>query len=195
MRKVIVSMNITLDGFIAGPDDELDWHFNYWDDEMTRCFSEQLSETDTIILGRVTYSAMAGFWSLKSKDLSMPREDLAFAEMMNSHTKVVFTKTLTQPAWHNSHFIKDSLKKTVLTLKRQPGKHMIVYGSGLLVSSLMKLGLVDEYILWLHPVLLGRGISFFKKQGHPPDLKLLRTRTFNSGVVALYYKTGHATYA
>ena len=87
-------MNVTLDGFMAGPDCELDWHFNYWNEEMAKCAGEQLSNADTILLGRITYKAMARFWPSKMKDLLGPRHDIAFASMINSYQKVVFSKTL-----------------------------------------------------------------------------------------------------
>jgi dihydrofolate reductase len=193
MRKVIVSMNVTLDGFMAGPDCELDWHFNYWNEEMAKCAGEQLSNADTILLGRITYKAMARFWPSKMKDLLGPRQDIAFASMINNYQKVVFSKTMknTDPVvtgWNNSRLAKETISKEIMNLKQQPGKDMIIYGSGSIVSTLMRLNLVDEYILWLHPVVLGRGKLLFKSTGTRPVLKLLKTKTFSSGVVILYYK-------
>jgi dihydrofolate reductase len=148
MRKVIVSMNITLDGFMAGPDCELDWHFNYWNEEMAKCAGQQLSNADTIILGRITYKAMARFWPSKMKDLLGPRQDIAFASMINSYQKVVFSKTMknTDPVvtgWNNSRLAKETISKEIMNLKQQPGKDMIIYGSGSIVSTLMRLNLVD----------------------------------------------------
>jgi dihydrofolate reductase len=187
MRKLIVSMNVTLDGFMAGPNCELDWHFNYWNEEMARCAGEQLSEADTILLGRVTYNAMAKYWPSKLTDLLCPKEDIVFADMINSCRKVVFSKTLQDTTWHNSRLVKQSIKKEVTTLKQQPGKDMIIYGSGSIVAALTRLNLIDEYILWLHPVVLGKGKMLFKNGNATPYLKLKKTREFNTGVVILYY--------
>ena len=99
MRKVIVSMNVTLDGFMAGPNCELDWHFSFWNEEMAEYASEQLSHADTILLGRITYKAMAKYWPSMAMDLSYPREDIAFAGMMNSYKKIVFSNTLNEVHW------------------------------------------------------------------------------------------------
>src|SRR5688572_29446129 len=95
MRKVIASINVSLDNYMSGPNCELDWHFQRWGPDLALSFCQQLSTADTILLGRVTYCAMALYWPQKAQDLSFPREDIAFADMMNNHTKVVFTKTLT----------------------------------------------------------------------------------------------------
>jgi dihydrofolate reductase len=187
MRKIIVSMNVTLDGYMAGRNCELDWHFNYWNEEMAEHACHQLSKTDTILLGRVTYQAMAQYWPYQSLNLLFPREQIAFADMMNSHLKIVFSKTLEGTQWNNSRLVKKNLANEISKLKRQPGKDMIIYGSGSLVSSLMQSGLIDEYELWVHPVLLGKGKSLFKGLEETHTLRLLKTRSFNSGVIILYY--------
>ncbi|MVT40718.1 dihydrofolate reductase [Chitinophaga oryziterrae] len=185
MRKVVLSMNVTLDGFIAGPNCELDWHFERWGADMAHSLCEQLSRADTIILGRVTYSAMAGYWPNRAADMSFPREDLAFAEMMNRYEKVVFSRSMDTPVWNNSRFVKGNTGKEILQLKQQTGKDIIIYGSGKLVNSLMQLNLIDEYLLWVHPVILGKGKPLFKDR---INMKLMKLKTFDSGVVILYYK-------
>ena len=164
-------MNVTLDGFMAGPNCELDWHFNYWDEEMARHAGEQLSKADTILLGRVTYNAMAKYWPSKMMDLLCPREDVAFAYMINGCQKVVFSKTLQHTTWNNSRLAKENIRKEIIKLKQQPGKDMIVYGSGSIVSALTRFGLIDEYILWLHPVVLGKGKMLFKNANPVLDRK------------------------
>src|SRR4051812_6568335 len=185
MRKVVLSMNITLDGFIAGPNCELDWHFERWGADMALSLCEQLSKADTIILGRVTYNAMAKYWPSRAADMSFPREDLAFAEMMNRYEKVVFSRSMDTPVWNNSRFVKGNTGKEILQLKQQAGKDIIIYGSGKLVSSLMQLNLIDEYLLWVHPVILGKGKPLFKDK---INMKLMNLKTFDSGVVILSYK-------
>jgi dihydrofolate reductase len=173
---------------MSGPNCELDWHFERWGPDLAQAFGEQLSKADTILLGRVTYCAMARYWPQKSQDLSYPREDIAFADMMNNYTKVVFTNTLAYPVWDNSILVKGNLKKEILKLKKQKGKDIIIYGSGKLIASLVKLGLIDEYVLWVHPVVLGEGKPLFKYVTDIMDMKLVQTTAFSSGVVMLCYQ-------
>jgi len=191
MRKLIVSMNTTLDGFLSGPDCELDWHFKCWTEEMAEAACEQLSKADTILLGRVTYCAMARYWPSKAADLSFAREDIAFADMMNTYTKIVFSKTLPFPEWNNSRLVRGHLAKEIACLKQQRGRDIITYGSGSLVTALMQLDLIDEYQIWVHPVLLGKGRPFFSLQD-TLSMRLFDTKTFRSGVVLLWYKPLHA---
>jgi len=188
MRKVVASINVTLDSYMSGPNCELDWHFEKWGPDLAQSFCEQLSHADTILLGRVTYSAMARYWPQKAQDLSFPREDIAFADMMNNYTKVVFSNTLTSSAWINSKLIKGNLKKEVQNLKKQRGKDIIIYGSGKLIASMVELDLIDEYVLWVHPVLLGQGKPLFKYLPDTMNMKLVKTTTYRSGVVMLCYR-------
>lgn len=188
MRKLIVSMNVTLDGFMAGPNCELDWHFKLWDVEMMETLSEQLFAADTILLGRVTYNAMARFWPMKAKDLSGTKADIAFAEMMNKYTKIVVSKTLQEATWGNSKLIKNNLVKEVTKLKNEEGRDVIIFGSGKLSSALIKASLVDEYSIWVHPVILGKGKPFFRKMQESLNIELAATQIFKSGVVILNYR-------
>src|SRR5688572_2547821 len=118
MRKIIVSMNVTLDGFMAGPNCELDWHFQNWSADMAESACIQLSQADTIILGRVTYTAMARYWPTKLLDLTFAREDIDFAEMMNNYTKIVFSKTLQSLSWSNSKLASGDLEDEIGKLKQ-----------------------------------------------------------------------------
>ncbi|MEJ7681862.1 MAG: dihydrofolate reductase family protein [Segetibacter sp.] len=189
MRKIIVSMNVTLDGFMAGPDCELDWHFKCWTKDMGEALCRQLSQADTILLGRITYSAMAKYWPSKINDPSLRGEDFAFADMMNNYFKIVFSGTLTNPVWNNSKPVNGNFKDEITALKKQPGKDMIVYGSGKLVNALMHFSLVDEYQLWVHPVILGKGKLLFSHLHERLDIKLVNSKTFSSGVILLHYQT------
>ena len=180
-------MNITLDGFMSGPNCELDWHFQSWTEEMAECLCEELSKADTILLGRVTYGAMARYWPSQAMNPSYPREDIAFVEMMNNYPKIVFSKTLATTEWNNSRLVKGNISNEIIKLKKKPGKNMIIYGSGRIVSVLAKLNLIDEYVLWIHPVILGKGKPLFKSDSKL-NLELIRTKTFRKGVVILYYQ-------
>jgi dihydrofolate reductase len=181
-------MNITLDGFMSGPDCELDWHFKSWNGEMADVAAEQLSKADTILLGRITYRAMARYWPMQSINILTPRGDIAFADMMNNYAKIVFTKTLKKPEWNNSRIINRDIESEVEQMKKEQGKDMIIYGSGQIVSALMKANLVDEFHIWVHPVIIGKGKTLFRDLTKDLRLELFRTKRFSSGVVLFYYE-------
>jgi dihydrofolate reductase len=187
MRKLIVSMNLSLDGYLSGPGGELDWHFNIWNEEMGQKILELLEKTDTIILGRLTYEVMAKYWTVKPLEQNFPRQDLAIADKMNHYSKVVFSKTKKESLWNHSTFVTGIPQEEINLLKRQKGKDMILYGSGSLVSTLIRSGIVDEYHLWIHPVILGSGNPIFKDMQKPMKLILKESVRFESGVVANYY--------
>lgn len=188
MRKIIVSINVTLDGFMAGPHGELDWHFPLWNEEMASFAYEQLSMMDSILLGRVTYQAMASYWPYEANNTAHGRLEYAYAHMMNNYVKVVFSKTLRTVEWRNTRLVKKDIGKEVMAMKQQPGMDMIIFGSGSIVSRLMELDLIDEYVLWIHPVTLGEGMPLFRQLRDRQALKLLRARAFSSGVVILCYE-------
>lgn len=175
-------MNVTLDGFISGPGGELDWHFPFWNEEMSQCACEQLSTMDTILIGRVTYQFMSNYWPAVSAG--------RFADMMNNYHKIIFSTSMQKAAWNNSRVVKENIDLEICRLQHQPGKNIIVYGSGSLVSNLIRLNMVDEYRIWVHPVLIGRGNALFKNLPNRMTLQLLRTKTFGSGVILLYYQAG-----
>jgi dihydrofolate reductase len=188
MRKLIVSMNVTLDGFMSGQNGELDWHFENWSSDMAASLTQDLGKADTIILGRVTYLAMASYWPKKVACLSFPRQDFTYAEMMNSYKKFVVSKTIERTNWSNTRVLNGNISQEIWKLKKLPGKNMIIYGSGKLVTALMHENVIDEYILWIHPVLLGKGKSFFTEVNDKVNLQLTERKSYLSGVVALRYK-------
>ena len=179
MRRVIVSVNMTLDGYLSDPDGGLDWHFPFWNEEMSACAAGQLACMDTIVIGRVTYQAMAAYWP------AAPRS--GFADMMNNHAKVVFSGTLQQADWQNTRVAR-WIQPEISRLKASPGKDIIVYGSSSIVRKLTQLDLVDEYRIWMHPVAIGQGTALFNCLPATIDLKLIRTKTFGTGVIVLYYQ-------
>lgn len=182
MRKIIVSNYITLDGFFAGPNGEFDWFV--WDDETAEYAKGLLTSIDTILFGRVTYELMAGYWPTASP----PAEDPIIIDAMNNLPKIVFSKTLDKVAWKNSRLVKGDIAEEISKLKQQPGKDMVIYGSGSIVTTLARLGLIDEYRIFVNPVVLGSGKPQFKGIKDRLNLKLLTTKTFNCGVVLLHYQ-------
>lgn len=188
MRKVILSTNVTLDGYMAGPNGELDWHFKNWNEKMAEYAFGQLTMIDTILVGRVTYESMAGYWPEAEANPKGTKIDTEFAKRMNALPKVVFSKTLKQPGWNNSRVVNDNIKDEITMLKQKPGKDMIIWGGVRIVSTFIKLGLIDEYRIFVAPVVLGSGLPLFKNTNDSFNLKLLRTRAFSNGVILLNYQ-------
>lgn len=187
MRKLIVSMNLSLNGCMAGPDGGLQWHHNHWSEDMALAITQQLADAGTILLGRTTYLAMAPHWRADIGNGYGARQDMDFAEMMRGHTKVVVSGTLAATGcWPNTELINGDLAHKVAALKRRPGKNIIVYGSGRLVDALARLGLIDEYRLWLHPVIIGVGRPLFSKM--QANLMFTGMQVFDTGVVLMCYR-------
>jgi dihydrofolate reductase len=182
MRKVILSNLVTLDGFFAGPNGELDWFIV--DEEFNEYANELLRNVDTLLFGRVTYQLMADYWPSSSATT----DDPIIADRMNNLPKIVFSKTLQNVEWKNTRLIKENIAEEISKMKQQPGKDMVIFGSGSIVSTFMQLGLIDEYRIIVNPVVLGNGKPLFKGIKDKHNLKLLKTRVFGSGVVILYYQ-------
>ena len=187
MRKLIVSMNVTIDGFVAGPDGGLSWHFDRWTQEMCHVQCEHLSKVDTILLGRNTYNVMAPYWMAAKSDISYARDDIAFAHLMNSRQKIVVSDTVDELTWENSKRMTGNLIGEVTRLKNMPGRDIITYGSIKLVTELLKSELTDSHLLWLHPVLLEKGRRLFDKNSALVNMHLRDIKQFGSGVVLLKY--------
>jgi len=186
MRKVILSNLVTLDGFFAGPNGELDWHIV--DGEIKEYAIDLLSKVDALLFGRVTYQLMADYWPAAATNPSTPKSDLEIADKMNNLPKIVFSKTLQEVKWNNSRLAKDNIAEEISKMKQQPGKDMVIFGSGSIVSTLMQHGLIDEYRIIVNPIVLGNGNPLFKGINDKHNLKLLKTKVLGSGVVILYYE-------
>ena len=182
MRKIIVSNLVTVDGYFAGSNGEIDWHLV--DKEFNEYAAEMLNSVDTLLFGKTTYDLMAGFWPTKNAIA----EPSVIAEAMNSLPKIVFSKTLSHADWNNTKVIKEIDPEEIKKMKQQPGKDMVILGSGTIVDQFTNLGLIDEYRLIVNPVILGKGKPLFKDIDHKIKLKLLKTKTFSSGNVLLYYQ-------
>jgi dihydrofolate reductase len=184
MRKLSVFMMVSLDGYYEGPKKEIDWH--NVDAEFNEFAAEQLDAMDTILFGRVTYQMMAGYWPT----VEGIHDDPIIAGKMNRFPKLVFSKTLREVEWNNSKLISDDIPNEVLKLKQQSGKDLVIFGSGILVTSLSNLGLMDEYRIMVNPVVLGGGTPLFHGINERLRLRLLSTRTFRNGNVLLTYQPG-----
>jgi dihydrofolate reductase len=178
MGKVIVSNLVSLDGFFEGPNKGLDWHVV--DEEFFTYAKEMLRDADTLVFGRVTYELMAAYWP------TAPRDEIA--DQMNKLPKIVFSKTLHKVEWNHTRLIRNNVKEEISKLKQQAGKDIVVLGSASVASSLLKLGLVDEYRVILNPILIGGGKPLFAGITERIRLKLLGTKVFSSGVALLRYQ-------
>jgi dihydrofolate reductase len=184
MRKVIYSPMVSLDGMINGPNRELDWHII--DEELHRFVNEQQRAVDTHLYGRRMYEAMI-YWETADQDLSQPDHVLEFARIWKQIRKIVFSKTL-ERVQGNTRLVREDIAEEITKLKAQPGKDMLIGGASI-ASSAMRLGLIDEYRLFVHPVVVGGGTPIFPALGDPIKLRLVETHTFGSGVVYLCYRT------
>jgi len=184
MRKVIFFMLTSVDGFFEGAGHNIDWH--NVDEEFNEFANEQLSSTDMLLFGRVTYELMASYWPTEQAKADDPE----VAGAMNALPKVVVSTTLDKADWENTRLIKDNVAEEVGKLKQQAGKDMIVMGSSDLAVSLAEMGLVDEFRIMVNPVVLGAGKPVFSGIQGRMNLKLLKARTFGNGNVLLYYAPG-----
>jgi dihydrofolate reductase len=182
-RKLIYSMGVSLDGFIAAPDGDIDWGAP--DEELHRFHNQQTRELGAHLCGRRLYEVMA-YWETTDENSSIPDHALEFARIWKNLPKIVFSKTL-EKVEGNARLVRDGVAEEVATLKEKPGKDLAVGGAGL-ASTLTKLGLIDEYRLFVSPVVLGGGTPYFPALDERIDLELVETRTFGSRVVYVRYR-------
>jgi len=182
MRKVILFNMVTLDGFFAGPNGEIDWH--HVDEEFNEFAIAQLNSANGLLFGRVTYQLMASYWPT---DMART-DDPVVADKMNTLPKIVFSRTLNQADWNNTRLVKGNAAEEISKLKQQPGRDWLLFGSADLASTLTHFGLIDEYRLMVNPVVLGSGQPLFKDIEDRLNLKLINTKTFRNGNVLLCYQ-------
>ena len=183
MRKVIYSMSVSLDGFVAGPGGEIDWGAP--DEELHRFHNDRVRETGVHLLGRRLYEVMT-YWETAEENPSALDYELEFARIWKALPKVVFSTTLDNVEG-NATLLRDGVAQEVAKLKEEPGGDLAVGGAGL-ASTLMKLHLIDEYRPFIIPVVLGGGTPYFSALDERINLELVETRTFGSRVVYLRYR-------
>ncbi|HZV13163.1 MAG TPA: dihydrofolate reductase family protein [Candidatus Kapabacteria bacterium] len=180
MRKLIAAINMTLDGFCdhtaVTPDEEIHQHYN-----------ELLRNADTLLFGRITYQLMESSWPAVVKNPTGNKPFDEFAVLIDNISKIVFSRTLKNVDWENTTLKKEIITEEVLELKQQTGKNLVV-GSPSLIVTFTQLGVIDEYQLCVHPVVIGRGLPLFKNIKDRVDLELLKIKTFGCGAVILYYE-------
>ncbi|MFI9586617.1 dihydrofolate reductase family protein [Streptomyces sp. NPDC052236] len=184
MRKIILMMSLSLDGFMEGPNREIDWHLV--DDELHRHFNEESRKMGAFLDGRVTYELMADFWPTADTDPSSTEPMVEFAGIWRDMPKFVFSRTLERADW-NTTIVRDVVVEDIMALKAQPGGDLALGGADL-AATFMRHDLIDEYHLYVHPVVIGRGKPLFQPSDRRIDLRLAETRTFGNGVVLLRYE-------
>ncbi|MEJ5960768.1 dihydrofolate reductase family protein [Pedobacter immunditicola] len=179
MRKLIAAINMTIDGFC-------DHTAGIADEELHQHYADLLDNADAILYGRITFQLMEYWRTVVKNPTGTPSTD-EFAVVMDKITKIVFSRTLKNVEWESARLANRDLEEEVLELKQQPGKDILV-GSPSLIVALTQLGLIDQYQLCVHPVILGKGLTLFKNINDKITLKLLKTKSFSSGAIILYYE-------
>jgi dihydrofolate reductase len=180
MRKLKLQVQMTVDGYIAGTNGEMDWTARDWDDELKKYVAEITEPVDCIVLGRKLAQGFIPHWA------SHPEEE--GADIFNTTKKVVFTKTLGRSQWDNTVLAKGDLVDEITKLKKQDGKDIIAYGGATFVSALIKHGLIDEFHLFINPTAIGNGMSIFKELDRKQNLTFVKSTSFDCGIVVLNYQ-------
>jgi dihydrofolate reductase len=178
MRKITSGLFISLDGVVEAPET---WHFPYFSDEMGTVVNSNIEASDTMLLGRNTYQAFAGFWPQQGSDVQL-------ADHMNSVPKLVVSHTLTTADWANSTIVGGDVNAALTAMKDQPGKNIAIVGSPTLVRTLLRDGVLDELDLLVHPIVVGKGARLFPDGTEKIGLELVSSETFKSGVLRLVYR-------
>jgi len=182
---------MSIDGYIAGPNGEMDWMVWQLDDKFKNYVSELTELVDTIILGRKMTDGFISYWSdvmTKPDDPSSLDRSHAFAKKMIETPKVVFTKTLKKSPWSNTDIATGDLTDEITKLKSMKGKDIIVYGGASFDSSLIRAGLIDEFHLFIDPVAIGNGMTIFKDLNEIQKFNLVKSVPFDCGIIGLQYE-------
>lgn len=186
MRKLKLQVQMSIDGFIAGNNGEMDWMIWNWDDEIKKYVRELTEPIDCIIMGKNLAIGFIPYWGKVASnpdDLQYP-----FGKKMTDTHKVVFTRTLDKSEWDNTVLAKGDLIEEVNNLKQQTGKDIIAYGGATFVSSLIKARLIDDFHLFINPTALGAGMSIFKEMDAKQNFILKKTMAFECGIALLQYE-------
>ncbi|MFE9876321.1 dihydrofolate reductase family protein [Streptomyces sp. NPDC005784] len=184
MRKIVLMMSVSLDGFIEGPNREIDWH--QVNTEMLQHFNDEIRQFGALLSGRVTHELMAEYWPTADKDPQISPEMAEFAGIWRNMPKVVFSRTLKHAEWHTT-VVPEVVPEEIRALKAQPGGDLGLGGADL-AAEFLRHDLVDQFRLYVHPVLIGRGKRLFPESDAPTGLRLIETRIFENGVVLLRYE-------
>ena len=187
MRKLIFFMHSSIDGFVAGFNGEMDWI--KVDDAIFDFVSTMTDQADTALYGRVTYEMMQSYWPTAGEQPNASKHDKEHSAWYNKVSKVVLSKTISEKGLDNTMVIGDQLADIINKIKKQDGKNILIFGSPTASYSLLSQGLIDEFWLFVNPVLLGQGIPLYKGVTPTTKLNLKESKIFSCGVIALHYET------
>ena len=190
MRQIKVFNMLSIDGYYAGPDDDISWHTV--DDEFNVFAQELLASVDTLIFGRLTYDLFKGFWPDAIKDPTSLPAEVEIGTAIDAARKIVFSKDLTDPGWRNAEVQHTIDPDFINQLKAEDGKDIVIYGSGTICQQLTNLGLIDEYALMISPQTVNAGKLLWQNIDATHKFKLLSTRQFGNGNVLLTYQSQEA---
>ena len=186
LRKLKLHVQMSIDGCIAGPNGEMDWMVGLSDDKIIKYENELMESFDTILLGRKMTDLFISYWS---DVISKPDDPwYEFAKKMIETPKVVFTKTLNKSKWINTDLATGDLTDEIIKLKSRDGRDMVVYGGASFDSSLIKLGLIDEFLLFINPVAIGNGMTIFRDLNEIQKFNVVKSIAFDCGIVLLHYE-------
>ena len=185
MGKIISFMHISLDGFVCGPNGEMNWI--KVDEEIFDFVGKRISEGDTALYGRVTYQMMESYWPTAGDKPTASKHDIEHSKWYSKVRKIVLSKTLNDTGLINTRIISDNLSENIPEIKQETGKDILLFGSPTATHSLIQLDLIDGYWLFVNPIILGQGIPLFTGIKDKINLKLLNTHQFTSGVTELNY--------
>ncbi|MGE5406816.1 MAG: dihydrofolate reductase family protein [Methanosarcina sp.] len=180
MRKIIAGINMTIDGFC-------DHTLSVADEELHDHYTDLLSNSGVILYGRITYKLMEDFWPDIIDHPTGDRSMDEFAVTIQNIQKIVFSRTLNNVGWVNAKLATRELEEEISELRQQSGKDILI-GSPSLIAAMTKLNYIDEYQLCIHPIIAGKGLQLFKGLSDSLRLKLIKTKTFGSGAITLYYE-------
>jgi dihydrofolate reductase len=189
MRKLVLFMHVSLDGFVAGPNGEMDWILV--NEELFDFAERRTQAADTALYGRVTYEMMDAYWPTAADEPNPSQHDITHSRWYNQVPKVVLSRTMPDTGRENVTIVRDNLVEQIGTLKERAGGEIIIFGSPGAAHALMAEGLIDEYWLFVNPILLGQGIPVFDGTQAASKLALVSTKAFDSGVVCLHYASKH----
>ncbi len=178
-------MHISLDGFVSGPNGEMDWI--KVDEELFNYVEKRISEVDAALYGRTTYQMMEGYWPTAGDKPSASRHDIEHSKWYKKIRKIVLSTTLKDTGLTNTQIIADRVPEQINALKQQEGKEILVFGSPRATHALIQQNLIDGYWLFVNPVILGNGVPLFTNIKNKTKLKLVNTQQFTSGVTELNY--------
>jgi dihydrofolate reductase len=184
VRNIILTMSVSLDGFMEGPDRDISW--SVADDELLRHFNQWIATMGAFLAGRVTHELMARFWPTADRDPANAGPMAEFAGIWRDMPKIVYSRTLDRADW-NATVVREVVPEEVMRLKAEPGGDLLLSGADL-AASFMRHDLIDEYRIYVHPVAIGRGRPLFRLHDLRLALALAEVRTFRSGVVLLRYR-------